>query len=195
MRFLTNETTRNSKFEVVVLGEKRHYPAEDRSALDLALVILADNTWTDLDLVTELQDTSQDTTTSNTSLQLLNLSTWLVDIERTDNNHVWSGSEVARRDWDLCDQVFVDRINVELELCRDWNDGATICNRSLDELEDRVVMLRSCLLPHQVDLVLKNDNVAELHNLNGCKMLGSLRLRASFVTGDEEKGGVHDGGA
>jgi len=195
MRFLTNETTRNSKFEVVVLGEKRHYPAEDRSALDLALVILADNTWTDLDLVTELQDTSQDTATSNTSLQLLNLSTWLVDIERTNDDHVWSGSEVARRYWDFRDKVLVNRIDVELELCRDRNDRATIRDSSLDELQNRIVMLRSCFLSHQVDLVLKNDNVAELHNLNGRKMLGSLRLRAGFVTGDKEKSGVHDGGA
>jgi len=193
--FLTDKTTRNGKLEVVVLGEKGHYPAEDGSALNLALVILADDTWTNLHFITELQYTGQNTTTSNTSLQILNLGTRLVDIERTDDDHVWSGSEVARRNRDLRDQIFVDRINVELELRGDWNDRAAVCDSSLDELENRVVVLRGCLLSHQIDLVLKNDNVAELHDLYGRKMLGSLRLRASFVTGNEEECGVHDGGA
>jgi hypothetical protein len=35
----------------------------------------------------------------------------------------------------------------------------------------------------------------ELHDLDGCKMLASLRLRASFISGDEEQRGLHDGGS
>lgn len=108
---------------------------------------------------------------------------------------MWSGGEVARRNWDFADQILVDRINVELELCRNRNDWAAICDSSLDELENRLVVLCSCLFSHQVDLVLKNDNVAELHNFDGCKMLRSLRLWAGFVSGDQEECGVHDGGA
>ena len=123
MRFLTNETTRNSKFEVVVLGEKRHYPAEDRSALDLALVILADNTWTDLDLVTELQDTSQDTATSNTSLQLLDFRARLVDIKGSNDDQSWCCSKVARWYRNACDEMLNDGVDVELQLSGYWDDG------------------------------------------------------------------------
>lgn len=55
-------------------------------------------------------------------------------------------------------------------------------------------MLLCGSLTHQVDLVLENDDVVELHDLDSGKMLGGLRLGAGFVSGDEEEGGVHDGG-
>ena len=35
----------------------------------------------------------------------------------------------------------------------------------------------------------------QLHNLNGRQVLGRLRLGTALVAGDEEQGGVHDGGA
>ena len=65
---------------------------------------------------------------------------------------------------------------------------------STDELEDGLVVLLSSLLSHQVDLVLQNDNLIELHNFDGSQMFGCLRLRARFIAGNEQKGSVHDGG-
>lgn len=41
---------------------------------------------------------------------------------------------------------------------------------------------------------LQDDDVLELHDFDGRQVLRGLRLRAAFVTGDEEEGGVHDGG-
>jgi hypothetical protein len=50
-------------------------------------------------------------------------------------------------------------------------------------------------LAHQIHLVLKNDDVVQLHDLDGCKMLRGLGLRAGLVSCNQQKGGVHDGGA
>jgi hypothetical protein len=191
----TDETTRDGELQIVVLGEEGDNSGEDGLALNLTLLVLADNTRSDLNLVTELQYTVQDTTTSNSTLQVLNLGTRLVDIKRSDNNHVRSGGEVSWGNGDLGDEVLVDGVNVELQLGTDGNDRAAVGDGTTDELEDRLVMLTSGLLTHKIDLVLENDDVVKLHDLNGGQMLRGLGLRAGFVSGDEEKGGVHDGGA
>jgi hypothetical protein len=191
----TDETTGDGELQVVVLGEQCDDSGEDGLALNLALLVLADDTGSDLNLVTELQYTSQDTATSNSTLQVLNLGTRLVDIERSDNNHVRSGGEVSWGNGDLGDEVLVDGVNVELQLGTDGDDRAAVGNSTTNELQDRLVMLASSFLAHQIDLVLENDDVVQLHNLNGGQMLRGLGLRAGFVSGDEEKGGVHDGGA
>ena len=190
----TDETTGNSEFEAVVLGEQGDDAGEDGLALDRALVVLADDTGANLNLVAKFQDTSKDRTTSNTTLELLDLGTGLVDIERTDDNHVRVVLEVAHGNGNLGDERLVDGIDVELELGGDGDDGRVVGDGAADELLDRVVVCRGGLLAHKVDLVLENDDVLELHDLNGCKMLGGLRLRAGFVAGNKEKGGVHDGG-
>lgn len=119
----TDEATGNGELEAVVLGEEGDNAGEDGLALDGTLVVLADNTGANLNLVAELQDTSKDRTTSNTTLELLDLGTGLVDIERTDNNHVRVVLEVAHGHGDLGDKGLVDGVDVELELGRDRNDG------------------------------------------------------------------------
>ena len=43
------------------------------------------------------------------------------------------------------------------------------------------VMFLSLRLGDQVDLVLKDENVLQLHDFNRCQVLRSLRLRARFV--------------
>jgi hypothetical protein len=102
-------------------------------------------------------------------------------------------AEVSGRDRDGVDDGLVDGIDVELELGRNGNNWGLASNGSSDELEDGLVVLLSSLFPHKIDLVLKNDDLVELHDLNGSQMLGGLRLGARFVTGDKEKGSVHDG--
>lgn len=49
------------------------------------------------------------------------------------------------------------------------------------ELEDLLVLLLCLRLLHQIYLVLKDDDVLELHNLHGSEMLRGLRLRARLV--------------
>ena len=53
-------------------------------------------------------------------------------------------------------------------------------------------MFQSSGFLDQVDLILKNDDILEFHNLYGGQMFGGLRLRTGFVTGDEEECSVHD---
>ena len=77
----TNKTTGNGELEVVVLGEERDNTGENGTALDLALFVLGDETGTDLNLVVQLHDTGKNGSTSNTTLELIDLGTGLVDIE------------------------------------------------------------------------------------------------------------------
>lgn len=49
------------------------------------------------------------------------------------------------------------------------------------------------ILDHQVNFVLQNDNVLELHNVHGNKMLTSLWLGVGLITRNEEESCVHDG--
>lgn len=103
--------------------------------------------------------------------------------------------EVSGGDGDSVDESLVDGVNVELELGRNGDDRGLSSNSASNELENRLVMLLSSLLAHQVDLVLENDDLVELHDLNGGQMFGCLGLRARFVAGNEKQGGVHDGSA
>jgi hypothetical protein len=81
----TDETTGNGELEGVLLGEERLDAGVDRTALNLSVGILGNETRTDLDLVLELDDSVQDRTTGNTSLQLIDFGTRLVDVEGTDD--------------------------------------------------------------------------------------------------------------
>jgi hypothetical protein len=48
-------------------------------------------------------------------------------------------------------------------------------------------MLRQgCIRLDQINLILKNDNILQTHNLNGCQMLGSLGLRTGFIARHEK---------
>ena len=66
---------------------------------------------------------------------------------------------------------------------------------TLDESSNAFLVLECLLLLDQIDLVLENDKVLELHDLHGSQMLGGLWLRARLVCGNKEKRGVHDGRA
>jgi hypothetical protein len=63
---------------------------------------------------------------------------------------------------------------------------------TLDECGDALLVLQRLDLPHEIDLVLQDDDVFELHDLNRGEVLGRLRLGAGFVPGDEKQRGVHD---
>ena len=45
-----------------------------------------------------------------------------------------------------------------------------------------MALVNGLLPPDEVDFVLQDDNVVQLHDLNGSKMLGRLRLWAGLVT-------------
>lgn len=52
---------------------------------------------------------------------------------------------------------------------------------TLHEGEDLLVLLFGLALLHQVDLVLQDEDVLQLHDLYGCQVLGRLGLRARLV--------------
>lgn len=190
----TDQTTGNSVLQVVGLGVQRDNTAEDGSALQGTVVVSGDDTGSDLNLVAKLDDTVQDTTTSNTTLQVVDLGTGLVDVERSDNNHVGVHAEISGGNRDGVDNGLVDSINVELELSGDGDDGRLSGNGTTNELEDRLVVLLGSLFPHQINLVLQDDDLVELHNLNGSQMLRGLGLGARFVASNQQQRSVHDCG-
>jgi hypothetical protein len=102
---------------------ERHNPAINRLALIPALVILRHDTWPDLNFQPNSQNTLEDGTTSDTSLELVNLGSGLVDIEGTDDDEAGVGGEVAHGDRDVFDDVFIDGVDVVLQLGRDGDDG------------------------------------------------------------------------
>lgn len=207
----TDQTTGNGKLEVIVLSEERHNAGENGSALDLALLVLGDETGADLDLIVQLYNTGKDRTTGNTTLELIDLGTGLVDIEGTNDHHVRCSLEVADRDRDRLDKCLVDSIDVVLQLSGNGDNGRAISNGTTDELENGLVMLEGIIASHEIDcfifkrqcfisstvgkkhdftLILENDDVVELHNLNGSQVLRGLGLGASFVSGNQEESGI-----
>lgn len=108
----TNESTGNSKLEKVILRMKRHNSAENGLAFVPALIVLGNDTWSNFNFLPQPQNTSQDRSTSDTSLEIVDFSTWLVDIERTDNNQPGIGGEVTNRNRNSFHDVFIDSINV-----------------------------------------------------------------------------------
>lgn len=186
----TDKTTGDGELEVVVLGEERNDARENGTALDLALLVLGDETWADLNLVVQLYDTGKDRSTSNTTLELIDLGTGLVDIEGTNDHHMRGGLEVTGGNWDGVDERLVDSVDVVLQLGGDGDNRRAISDGTTDELEDRLVVLKGVVFTHKIDLILENDDVTELHDLNGGQMLGGLGLRASFVSGNQKESGI-----
>lgn len=56
-------------------------------------------------------------------------------------------------------------------------------------------MLLRTGLAHQIHLILQDDDVVQLHDFDGSKMLRRLGLRAGFVARNQQQGGIHDGGS
>ena len=232
----SDESSWHGKLELVLLGEKGDDLAPDRLAVDLALGILRHDSGTDLDLLSELQssdqrsvrkveerngrrtvthpeDSLQQRSTSNTTLQILHLSSGLVDIERTNNDELRGSGKVANGNGDLGDDVLDESVDVVPQLSRNGDDGCRVGHGALDEIEDRLLVLVGLLFADQIDLVLwgnvesaqglglrgrtylENEDVLQLHDLNSGQVLRSLGLRARLVGGDKEKSSVHDGGS
>lgn len=180
----TDETTGHGVLELVELGIEGDDAAEDGRALEGALLITRDDAGTDLNFVAELEDTVQNGTAGNATLELVNLGTRLVDVERSDDDHVGVEGEVADGNGNGVDDGREGGVDVELELGGNGDYRGFASDGSSDELKNGLVMLLGSFRPHQVDLVLQDDDLVQLHNLDGRKMLRGLRLGASFIAGD-----------
>ena len=65
---------------------------------------------------------------------------------------------------------------------------------TLDELGNSLLLLQSFGFPDEIDLVLQDQDIPQLHDFNGGQMFRRLGLGTRFVSGYEQKSGVHDGG-
>ena len=65
---------------------------------------------------------------------------------------------------------------------------------TLNELGNSLLLLQSFGFPDEIDLVLQDQDIPQLHDLNGGQMFRRLGLGTRFVSGYEQKSGVHDGG-
>ena len=108
--------------QLVGLGVQTDNSAEDGFTLVPSLSILGDDTWPDLDLLTKTEDTSQNGTTGDTTLELIDFGTGLVDVERTNDNKFGVGSEVTDGNGDSLDDVFVNSVDVVFQLGGDRNN-------------------------------------------------------------------------
>jgi len=114
----------------VVLRMQRHNPAEDRLALVAASAVLRDDSRSDLNFLSDAEDTRQDRTTRYTTLQVIHFRARFVHVERTDDDQPGIGGEIADGDGDPFDDVFVDGVDVVFELGRYRDDGGGFCDGS-----------------------------------------------------------------
>lgn len=77
----TNQSTWDSKLQVVTLGVQRDNSTEDGFAFVPTLCVLRYDTRSNLNLLTEPQDTGEDRAASDTTLQVVNFGTGFIDIE------------------------------------------------------------------------------------------------------------------
>lgn len=77
----TNKTAGNGVLEVVGLGVERDDAREDGRALEGTTIVTGDDTRSNFNLVAQLDDAVQDGPTGDTTFEVVNLSTRLVDIK------------------------------------------------------------------------------------------------------------------
>ena len=94
---------------------------------------------------------------------------------KPDNDKPWFAGEVSNRDRDLLGDILAHNFDIVLQLRGDGDDGGALGHCALDELEDLLVLLAGLLLLDQVDLVLKDEDMLQLHDLNGGQMLRGLQ--------------------
>jgi len=102
---------------------KRHDSAENGLAFVSTLAVLRHNSRTNFDFHSDFQDTSEDGATSNASFEFVDFGARFVDIERSDDNEAGIRHEVANRNGNSLDDVFVDSVNVVFQLGRYGYDG------------------------------------------------------------------------
>lgn len=169
---------------------------EDLLPGDLAgLSVLTDDAGSNFNFISNPQNSLENCATSYTTLQGVSIFTRLVDVEGTNDYHNGCRKEVTEGNRNSTD-VIDHNINVVLHLCRNRNDGSLLSDGASDELLD-IFVLSLCgtwLTHNQINLVLYNDDMLQLHDLDGSQMLRGLWLGAGLVSGDQEQSGVHDGG-
>mmetsp|Transcript_21621 Transcript_21621/g.47063 ORF Transcript_21621/g.47063 Transcript_21621/m.47063 type:complete len:439 (+) Transcript_21621:259-1575(+) len=191
-----DEAAGHRELEVVRLGrEGDDLRSDGLAGRDVVLGVPLDDAGPNLDVIPYLEDTSEDGSASNTTLQLIDLFAGSVHVEGSNDDHGGVGSEISGRDGNLSAQVLTDDVQVVLEHSTNGDDRSAVGRCACHELLDFFVLGLCLLLLDQLYLVLENDDVLKAHDFDGCQVLSRLRLRAGLVACDKQKGRVHDGGS
>ena len=107
----------------------------------------------------------------------------MVDIERTNDDHVWWDCELTSWDGDTA-QVVNDDVDVVLQLCRDGNDwSCSACSRRETPLDIFLLLDDLNLVFHyNVNLVLQHDDVFETHDIDSNQMFSCLWLWVRLIS-------------
>ena len=186
----SDQTTRNSVHQLVVISLQR-----DDLGLNLAPsngtrpLILVQETRPNAAHVANFEHSLKNGASSDAAPQLFGIRARVVDVERSDDDHLRRRHEVAHGDWDTAD-VIDDDIDVVLLLCRNRNDGRPVGDGARNKLLDILLLLDAdfLILNDDVDLVLKNNDLIEGHDLDSSQVLRGLRLRAGLVGSDQQEG-------
>jgi hypothetical protein len=128
----SNESPWHCIHEVILLSEQRHDPGVDWLASQLALAVLGHQSWSDLNLLPNLENSSQDRSSSNSSTEVFNITTRFVHIKtpmednlinntglnafKPDDDQPGLTGEVSDRHGDLLHDVLAHDLNVVLQL-------------------------------------------------------------------------------
>lgn len=155
-------------------------------------MILGDETWADGDEVADPEHTLENGSSCNSSLECFDLLSWFVDVEGPDDDHLGRGNEVSDWNWDSA-QVINHSVDVVTQLSRDWNDRGALGDGAVNEALDVLLLLDASLgvLNDNVDFVLKNYYLVQVHDLNGSQVLACLRLWARLVACYQKQGRIH----
>jgi hypothetical protein len=101
--------------------------------------------------------------------------------------------EVTLRNWDSA-KVINYKIYVESLLRGDWDNWRTFSDCAGNKLLDVFVLLDTFLLiaNDNVDFVLQDYDLIEVHNLDSGKMFTCLILRTRLISSNKKKSAIHD---
>eukprot|EP00964_Phaeocystis_antarctica_P143977 scaffold109653_cov78-Phaeocystis_antarctica.AAC.2 len=128
--------------------------------------------WPDLDLLTHAEHALNNRAAGDAAPQVLHLLARLVHVERADDDHLGVAREVAHGHRDVVGDVLGRHVDVVPELRRDGHDRRAVGDGALDERLDVLMLLQRRRLLHQVDLVLQDDDVLQLHDLDSGEQCG-----------------------
>mmetsp|Transcript_7074 Transcript_7074/g.11916 ORF Transcript_7074/g.11916 Transcript_7074/m.11916 type:complete len:462 (-) Transcript_7074:120-1505(-) len=192
-----DEPTRHGVHEQVLVGLQRGYLGLNFAALHGACpLVLGDEAGPDRDLVPHLEHALQNGAARHASLKRLCVLSRLVDIEGADDDHLGGRDEVAQGHGNPAD-VVDDGFDVVADLGGDGDYGGVGGDRALHELLDVLHLLCAgvLVLDNNINLVLQDDDLIQVHDLHRRQVLTRLGLGAGLVPRDQQQGRVHDRGA
>jgi len=152
----TNESSRNGVHEMVVVCLEGSDLRLNFSPLNgSSSLVLCDETWSDGDFVTNFENTSENCSTGNSSFEGFGILSWLVDVERSDNDHLWRCHKISHWNWNSA-KIIDNSFNVVSKLGRDWNDWCIMSNCPIYKLSNIILLFdtSSWIFDSDINLIL-----------------------------------------